>query len=116
MRRFLIDTDAAADDLIALQLALNDETVSIEAITVVSGACPAEQGAQNVLYLLELIGRTIPVHIGRSTPLFGPLRDSSAVMGKDGLGDIGLPSTGERRRRLRHRISSAASSRRIRMK
>lgn len=94
IRPFLIDTDGAADDLIALMIAMNASDVSVEAITVVSGAVPANQGVQNVLYLLDAINRSIPVHSGRQTPLFGDLRDASEIVGKDGLGDIGLPLIG----------------------
>jgi hypothetical protein len=39
-RKFLIDTDGAADDIIALILALRREDLSIEAITVVSVLIP----------------------------------------------------------------------------
>lgn len=94
IRPFLIDTDAAADDLIALLIALNAPDVAVEAITVVSGACHAEQGVQNVLYLLEMTDRQIPVYAGRQTPLLGELHDASKIMGRDGLGDIGLPLHG----------------------
>jgi purine nucleosidase len=93
-RKFLIDTDGAADDIIALILALRREDLCIEAITVVSGACAARQGVQNVLYLLELLGSPIRVYEGRQTPLLGHLRDSTHIMGTDGLGDIGLPLAG----------------------
>lgn len=93
-RKFLIDTDGAADDIIALILALRREDLSIEAITVVSGACAARQGVQNVLYLLEHLGSPIRVYEGRQRPLFGHLRDSTHIMGADGLGDIGLPLAG----------------------
>jgi purine nucleosidase len=94
VRPFLIDTDAAADDLIALLIALNAPDVAVEAITVVSGACSAEQGVQNVLYLLDMIDRQVPVYAGRQTPLLGELHDASKIMGRDGLGDVGLPLSG----------------------
>lgn len=88
-RQFLIDTDAAADDLLALLLALNADDISVETITVVSGACRADQGTQNVQDLLKRSGHTIPVFAGRHAPLFGPLRDSTHIMGSDGLGGHG---------------------------
>jgi inosine-uridine nucleoside N-ribohydrolase len=67
----LIDTDAAADDVIALLLALDCKGVSIEAITVALGACAASQSAQNVLFVLEHIKASVPVFEDTQTPLFG---------------------------------------------
>ncbi len=93
-RKFLIDTDAAADDMLALLMAMDAEEVSIEAITVVSGAVRSDQGVQNVLRLLKTATRHVPVYAGRATPLLGPLRDSTHVMGVDGLGGTG-PKVGE---------------------
>lgn len=93
-RPLLIDTDAAADDLLALLLALAADHFSIESITVVSGACRADQGVQNVKHLLHLAKRETLVFVGRDRPLFGPLRDSTHIMGSDGLGGQG-PDLGQ---------------------
>ena len=40
MRRFLIDTDTASDDAVALIMALRWPDVQVDAITVVSGNVP----------------------------------------------------------------------------
>ena len=53
MRRFLIDTDTASDDAVALVMALNHPDVAVEAITVVAGNVPLEYGVQNALYTVE---------------------------------------------------------------
>ena len=68
----IIDTDVGGDDLMAIAFLLAQRDVNIEAITVCNGLAHVDQGARNVLRLLELSGRKdIPVFIGRSTPLQG---------------------------------------------
>ena len=69
MRRFLIDTDTGSDDAVALVMALKHPDVTVEAVTIVAGNVPLEQGAQNALYTLELCGSDAPVFCGAGTPL-----------------------------------------------
>ena len=94
MRYFLIDTDTASDDAVALVMALNYPDVQIEAITVVGGNVPAEQGVQNALYTLEICGKQVPVYQGMARPLMRPLQTAQFVHGDDGMGDIGLLLSG----------------------
>jgi purine nucleosidase len=93
-RHFLIDTDTASDDAVALVLAMQHPGVKIEAITVVAGNVPADQGVQNALYTVELCRQAIPVHRGMPAPLTRPLETTQYVHGQDGMGDIGLPLGG----------------------
>ena len=93
-RHFLIDTDTASDDAVALVMAMQYPDVQIEAITVVAGNVPVEQGAQNALYTVELCQQGIPVHRGMPAPLTRPLQTAQFVHGEDGMGDIGLPLSG----------------------
>jgi len=93
-RHFLIDTDTASDDAVALVMAMGYPDVQIEAITVVAGNVPVDQGVQNALYTVELCQHTIPVHRGMLAPLTRPLETAQFVHGQDGMGDIGLPLTG----------------------
>lgn len=96
MRRFLIDTDTASDDAIALVMALRHPDVHVEAITVVAGNVPLDQGVQNALYVAERCGRSadVPIVPGLSKPLLRPLRTAQFCHGNDGFGDIGLDLTG----------------------
>ena len=94
MRRFLVDTDTAADDPVALVMALRHPDVRVEAITVVAGNVPVDQGVQNALYTLELLGEHVPVFRGAEAPLLAPLKTSQFIHGEDGMGDIGLPLHG----------------------
>jgi purine nucleosidase len=96
MRPFLIDTDTASDDAVALVMALRHPGVRVEAITVVAGNVPCDQGVQNALYTVELCGATTPVHPGASQPLARPLETAQLVHGRDGMGDLGLPLSGRR--------------------
>jgi purine nucleosidase len=94
MRRLLVDTDTAADDPVALVMALRHLGVRVEAITVVAGNVPVDQGVQNALYTLELLGEHVPVLRGAESPLLAPLKTSQFIHGEDGMGDRGLPLHG----------------------
>jgi purine nucleosidase len=94
MRRLLLDTDTAADDPVALVMALRHPGVRVEAITIVAGNVPVDQGVQNALYTLELLEERVPVFRGAEAPLLAPLETSQFIHGEDGMGDIGLPLQG----------------------
>ena len=90
MRRFLIDTDTASDDAIALVMALRHPEIRVEAITVVAGNVPVEQGVQNALYTVEVTQSDVPVYQGMGAPLLRPHESAQHVHGSDGMGDIDL--------------------------
>ena len=68
-RTFLIDTDTASDDAVALIMALRAPDVDVRAITVVAGNVPVEQATRNALYTAELCGSSVPVFAGAERPL-----------------------------------------------
>ncbi len=88
-RRVLIDTDTASDDAVALIMALRSREVQIEAITVVAGNVPVEQGSRNALYTIELCAAEVPVFAGADRPLARELEPADWFHGRDGLGDHG---------------------------
>ena len=92
MRRFLIDTDTASDDAVAILMALLTPDVQVEAITIVAGNVAVEQGARNALYTVELCGLEVPVYKGLARPLLRPHVDARFFHGTDGLGDLNLPA------------------------
>jgi purine nucleosidase len=94
MRRFLIDTDTASDDAVALVMALKHPDVQVEAITVVAGNVPLSQAVQNALYTVEQCDSEVTVVAGAAKPLTRPLETAQNVHGQDGMGDIGLPLSG----------------------
>jgi len=75
-------------------MALNSPELKVEAITVVAGNVPIEQGVQNALYVVELCGKQTPVYQGMARPLVQELGTAQHVHGQDGLGDIGLDLKG----------------------
>lgn len=94
MRRFLIDTDTASDDAVAVLMALRAPDVNVEAITVVAGNVPLDQAVQNALYTVELCGQHTPVYAGLEKPILHELITAREVHGQDGMGDIGLDLSG----------------------
>src|SRR5579864_611288 len=90
-RAFLIDTDTASDDAVALIMALRAPDVEVAAITVVSGNVPLEQGTRNALYTAELCGSSVPVYSGEAQPLRREPSYAHWFHGRDGLGNQGYP-------------------------
>lgn len=103
-RHFIIDTDTASDDAVALVMAMQHLDLQIEAITVVAGNVPVDQAVQNALYTVELCQQALPVYRGMPGPLTRPLETAQYVHGQDGMGDIGLPLSG-RQPATRHAVS-----------
>ena len=94
MRKFIIDTDNACDDAVALVMALRQPDIDVKAITVVAGNVPVPLGVQNALYTVELCGADAPVYAGCAKPLLRDLETAQDLHGHSGLGDIGLPLQG----------------------
>lgn len=91
-RNFLIDTDTASDDAVALIMALRAPGVHVVAITTVAGNVPVMQATRNALYTLELCGATVPLHVGADKPLLRPYQNATWFHGRDGLGDHNYPA------------------------
>jgi purine nucleosidase len=75
-------------------MALQYPDVQVEAITVVGGNVPEDQGVQNALYTAKLCKKQVPVYRGTAAPVVRPLETGQHVHGCDGMGDIGLPLSG----------------------
>ncbi|HLY18282.1 MAG TPA: nucleoside hydrolase [Bryobacteraceae bacterium] len=91
-RDFLIDTDTASDDAVALIMALRHPDVAVRAITIVAGNVPVAQAARNALYTAELCGSAAPVYPGANQPLWREYMHAEWFHGKDGLGDHDYPA------------------------
>jgi purine nucleosidase len=94
MRKFLIDTDTASDDAVAMCMALRHPDIDVLAFTVVAGNVPLDQAVQNALYTIEVCGADTPVYAGHARPMLRDLGTAQDVHGEDGMGDIGLPLHG----------------------
>ncbi len=68
-RTFLIDTDTASDDAVALIMALRAPDVRVAAITTVAGNVDVQQATRNALYTAELCGANVAVYSGAEKPL-----------------------------------------------
>ncbi len=90
-RHFLIDTDTASDDAVALIMALRNPNIHVIAITTVAGNVPVTQASRNALYTAELCNSTVPVFTGAEKPLTRPHYGADWFHGRDGLGDHGYP-------------------------
>jgi purine nucleosidase len=88
-RPILIDTDTASDDAVALIMALRSREIAVQAITVVAGNVPVDQGSRNALYTVELCASDVPVFAGAAAPLARDLQTADWFHGHDGLGDHG---------------------------
>jgi purine nucleosidase len=91
-RIFLIDTDTASDDAVALIMALRSPDVRVAAITTVAGNVDVQLATRNALYTAELCGADVPVYVGAEKPLLRTYTDATWFHGRDGLGDHNYPS------------------------
>ena len=89
--QFLIDTDTASDDAVALIMALRSTQIGVLAITAVAGNVNVNQAARNALYTAELCGSHVPVFVGAEKPLKRAHASADWFHGRDGLGDHGYP-------------------------
>src|ERR1700753_3064726 len=95
-RTFLIDTDTASDDAVALIQALRVADVHVAGITTVAGNVNVDQATRNALYTVELCGARTPVFKGATAPLVRPYSSATWFHGEDGFGDHGYPEAKQR--------------------
>ncbi len=91
MRNFLIDTDTASDDAVAIIMALADPDVRVLGLTTVAGNVGLEQATSNALLTAEVCNSEVPVFMGAEKPLARAHEHAHWFHGKDGLGDRGYP-------------------------
>ena len=89
---FLIDTDTASDDAVALIMALRSPQVLVLAITTVAGNVAVQQSTRNALFTAELCGTDVPVFMGAEKPLNRAHQSAHWFHGQDGLGDHDYPA------------------------
>lgn len=92
MRRFVIDTDTASDDAVAIMMAIAASDVQVEALTIVAGNVTVAQGSINARYILELCNALIPVYEGCDRPLLRTPSTAEWFHGQDGMGDQNYPA------------------------
>jgi purine nucleosidase len=104
-RTFLIDTDTASDDAVALIMALRAPEVRVAAITVVAGNVDVRQATRNALYTVDLCGANVPVYSGAEKPLLRRYQNATWFHGRDGLGDHNYPAP-KRSREAQHAVDA----------
>lgn len=92
-RKMIIDTDTASDDAVAIMMALQTPDIEVEAITIVAGNMPVEQGSINARYTVELCGKDVPVYIGADQPLTREVYRAYFFHGPDGMGGMNYRTT-----------------------
>src|SRR5271154_5976680 len=91
MRNFLIDTDTASDDAVAIIMALAAPDVRVLGLTTVAGNVGLEQATSNALLTAEVCNSDVPVFMGAEKPLTRAHDHAHWFHGKDGMGDRGFP-------------------------
>lgn len=88
----ILDMDPGIDDAVALTYALLSGKAEVLAVGSVHGNVEAELAAENVLRVLERLGREeeVPVAVGARRPMAQPLATARFIHGEDGLGGTGL--------------------------
>jgi purine nucleosidase len=92
MRVFLIDTDTASDDAVAIIMALAAPDVRVCGLTTVAGNVGLEQATRNALYTAEVCGSHVAVFKGAAAPLTRTHEDAHWFHGRDGLSDRDYPA------------------------
>jgi len=87
-KRVILDTDTGVDDAMAIIFGIKSEALQIEAITTVAGNVDVEKCTRNVLRVLALMNKKVPVGKGCDRPLVKPQFSVPSVHGADGLGDL----------------------------
>jgi purine nucleosidase len=92
--RMILDVDTGIDDAMAIVYALNRPGIKLEALTTTFGNTDIETATVNTLRILELVGRPeIPVARGPGRSLLKPfIKGADHVHGRNGLGEVNLPS------------------------
>ena len=108
MRNFLIDTDTASDDAVAIIMALSAKDVNVLALTTVAGNVGLEQATRNALLTADICGSDVPVFVGAGAPLMRPLQDAHWFHGNDELGDHAYPAP-KRSPEHRHAVEAIRS-------
>jgi inosine-uridine nucleoside N-ribohydrolase len=70
--KVFVDTDIGVDDATAIAWLLNERSVNFIGITTVAGNTTVENATQNILTLLDVAQRHIPVTMGAAQPLVYP--------------------------------------------
>ena len=77
MRNFLIDTDTASDDAVAIMMALAEPSVRVLGLTAVAGNVDLKQATRNALLTAEICGSDLPVFGDRDKTMHDKVEELS---------------------------------------
>ena len=91
---FILDTDTAQDDCVALIASLLDPVADLRGITMVAGNVGFDRQVRNAQMTLSVAGRlcTVPIHLGCQRPMVLPWVSAENVHG-DGSGGLDMDFT-----------------------
>ena len=92
---FILDTDTAQDDCVAILLGVLDPTAELRAVTMVAGNVGFEQQTKNALMTLSVAGALgeVPVFLGCRRPMVREWVSAENVHG-DGVGGLSMDTEG----------------------
>jgi purine nucleosidase len=92
---FILDTDTAQDDCVAILLGVLDEVADLRAITMVAGNVGFDQQTENALMTLSVAGALgeVPVYLGCRRPMVREWVSAENVHG-DGVGGLSMDTEG----------------------
>src|SRR5262245_52440538 len=70
--KVFVDSDIGVDDAAAIAWLLNERSVNLLGFTTVAGNTTVENSTHNILTLLDVAHRNIPVTMGAAVPLAFP--------------------------------------------
>ena len=92
MRKYIIDTDTASDDAVALVIALRSPDIEVLALTCTGGNLSLAKTTRNARISVAFADSYQPkIYAGMERPLIKLLSVGEHVHGKDGLGDMNYP-------------------------
>ena len=92
---FILDTDTAQDDCVAILLGVLDELADLRAVTMVAGNVGFDQQTENALMTLSVAGALgeVPVYLGCRRPMVREWVSAENVHG-DGVGGLSMDTEG----------------------
>lgn len=93
--KVIVDTDPGCDDAACLVYMLNDKDVDIKLITTVAGNIKIETATRNMLHLLDIFDKDIPVAQGAEKAMVRTSPHAEDIHQKEGLGSYNPPATTE---------------------
>ena len=91
--KVVVDTDPGCDDTACLIYMLNDKDLDIKLITTVAGNVKIETTTRNMLHILDIMDKDIPVAQGASKAMRRTSPYAEDIHQKEGLGGYTPPAT-----------------------